>query len=298
MKSDRTGKIPKELRISLYFILIIILLSWPVLFLVDGWIAPNLMDSGNSVRAIFLILLTHAFAMFCPAISSIILMKRMNDKSFLKWKWSKPKYYIIALIILVLIWVTPALISFLFYDSLELRSSIKMYQWIYMISYLIIVYFSAIGEETGWSAFLLTLLTEKYGRTKSTIISGFYRGVWHLPFLVSPLLYKVILGETTVIVLLLMSVVFLIQLIISNILYGSIFAFTWYKTKSLPLMGWIHYIFDLLRDFIVFFIIGYSTNVFFKFGWAIPFYFIAYYFLMQIAKEEKITNLFQLNIRN
>jgi len=298
MKSDRTGKIPKELRISLYFILIIILLSWPVLFLVDGWIAPNLMDSGNSVRAIFLILLTHAFAMFGPAISSIILMKRMNDKSFLKWKWSKPKYYIIALIILVLIWVTPALISFLFYDSLELRSSIKMYQWIYMISYLIIVYFSAIGEETGWSAFLLTLLTEKYGRTKSTIISGFYRGVWHLPFLVSPLLYKVILGETTVIVLLLMSVVFLIQLIISNILYGSIFAFTWYKTKSLPLMGWIHYIFDLLRDFIVFFIIGYSTNVFFKFGWAIPFYFIAYYFLMQIAKEEKITNLFQLNIRN
>lgn len=149
MKLYRIGKPPNELRISLYFIFITMLLSWPVLFLVDGWIAPNLMDSGNSIRAIFLILLSHAFAMFCPAISSIILMKRINNKSFLKWKWSKLKYYIIALIILILIWVTPALISFIFYDSLEVRSSMKLFQWIYMISYLIIVYFSSIGEEIG-----------------------------------------------------------------------------------------------------------------------------------------------------
>ncbi|GBD91476.1 CAAX amino terminal protease self- immunity [bacterium BMS3Abin04] len=286
------GKPPDEFRISLYFIFITILLSWPVLFLIDGWVAPNLMDSGSSIRALFLILLSHAFAMFCPAISSIILMRKINNRSFLKWKWSKLKYYIIALII----WITPALMGFVFYDSLELRSSIKLFQWIYMISYLVIVYFSSIGEELGWRAVLLTLLTEKFGRTKSTILSGIYRGVWHLPILVSPLLYKVILGETTIFILFLMSIVFLIQLVISNILFGSIFAFTWYKTQSLPLTGWIHYIFDLLRDFIVFFIIGYGTNIFFKFGWAIPFYFIAYYFLLKIAKEENITNLFQLDL--
>ena len=33
-----------------------------------------------------------------------------------------------------------------------------------------------------------------------------------------------------------------------------------------------------------------------EFGWAIPFYIIAYYFLLKIAKEEGITNLLKLNI--
>ena len=290
------AKLPEEIKTSVYFIVLTLLLSWPVILLIDGWVAPNLMGSGKDNLAIFLVLFSHAFAMFCPTIASFILSGKINLKSILRWKWSKPKYYYISFSILILIWTVPALIGIIFYDSLELRSSVNLFQWVYMLSYIVIVYFSSIGEEFGWCAFLLTLLAEKFSRTRATIISGVYRGVWHLPFLISPILYRVISGDKSILLLLMMSIIFLLQLIISNILFGSVFSFIWYKTKSLPLLGWVHYTFDLLRDFIAFFIIGYNTNVFYRFGWAIPFYVIAYLFLSEIAKEEGITNLLKIKL--
>ena len=39
---------------SFYFFLLSILFSWPIFFVIDAWIFPNLMKQGESERALFL----------------------------------------------------------------------------------------------------------------------------------------------------------------------------------------------------------------------------------------------------
>jgi len=190
------------------------------------------------------------------------------------------------------VWLLPAILGFPI-SSFELRTSLKPFQWIFLYTYIGTVWFASVAEEMGWSRFLLSTLSPEFGKTRSLIISGIYRGIWHFPILISPYLYKAIMGQQSIIVLFLLSIAFLIQLVISNVLFGALFGYVWFKTNSLPLLGWLHFLFDLARDFSMFFIIGFSDSFFGKFGWAILFYGVAYYCLEKIMREEGITNIFK-----
>ena len=277
---------------SLYFFAIAILFSWPIFFVVDAWIFPNLMKQGDSVTALFVILGGHLLGMFGPAFASTIILKFVLKERLPVWRWSKSKYYLFSFIFIISIWLLPAILGALF-SSFSFRTSLKTFQLIYMCTYIGTVWFASIGEETGWCGFLLAYLSPEFGKTRAVIISGIYRGVWHFPILISPFLYKVISGEQSIISLALLSIGFILQLVVSNILFGSLFGYIWFRTNSLPLLGWLHSLFDLARDFSIFFIIGYGGSLFGKFGWAILFYGFAYYCLEIVMREEGIANIFR-----
>lgn len=280
------------LKHSIYFIVLAILFSWPGFFIIDTWIFPNLMKEGESIKALFFVLGGHVFGMFGPSIAAIILLKFVIKSRFPPWQWGPPKYYVWGSIFMLTTWLLPALTGLLV-SSFKIRISIETFQLIYMGIYIGIVWFAGIGEEFGWSSFLLSYLSPEFGKTRTIIISGIYRGIWHFPVLISPVLYKVIIGEQSIFILLLLSIGFIIQLIISNILFSSLFGYLWYKTESTALLGWLHYMFDLVRDFLTFFIIGFGESIFAKFGFAIVFYGVAYYCLDTVMREEGIRNIFR-----
>jgi len=230
--------------------------------------------------------------MFGPAIASIIISKFILKSKLPAWRWGQSKYYFFGFIFMTSVWLLPAILGF-FISSFKFQTSLKTFQLIYMGTYIGTVWFASMGEEIGWSSFILSYLSPQFGKTRALIISGIYRGVWHLPILISPLLYKVIIGEQSILMLLLLSVVFMTQLIISNILFSSLFGYIWFKTNSLPLLGWFHFMFDLVRDFSMFFIIGFGDSFLGKFGWAILFYGFAYYCLEMVMQEEGIKNIFK-----
>ena len=47
--------------------------------------------------------------------------------------------------------------------------------------FLYVLFFSVIGEETGWRGFLLPLLQYRSGALKASIYIGIIWGLWHLP---------------------------------------------------------------------------------------------------------------------
>lgn len=141
--------------------------------------------------------------MWCPGISALIttrLLKRSWKE--LGWKWGQTKYQIqsyfipilYALIAYSIIW----LVGWGSFYNPEFLSTIAQKlgltdfsDAVVIILYLIIqgslgLIFSAIaalGEEIGWRGFLVPELYPNQGFTKTSLITGFIWGVWHLPIL-------------------------------------------------------------------------------------------------------------------
>ena len=51
------------------------------------------------------------------------------------------------------------------------------------------------------------------------------------------------------------------QLVVSNVLFGAVFGWIWYRTESVPLVGWLHFWFDLVRDVAAMLIVGYASGL-------------------------------------
>ena len=142
-----------------------------------------------------------------------------------------------------------------------------------------------VGEEIGWTAYLLSRLAPHTGKARALLIAGAIRGLWHLPVLISPMIVRFVDGDVSLFRLLARTLFIIIQLTISNALFGSLFGWVWYRTESLPLMGWLHQVHNAARDITILLVIGYAGS-----GWAliwsIPFYVIAVQLLYQVALKE------------
>ena len=141
--------------------------------------------------------------MWCPGISALITMKLLNRNiSDLGWKWGKTKYQFWSYLIPIIY----ALIAYLaiwifgwggFYDKEFVNTLTESFGLGPIGSGFTIVFYvillgifgtirsmaSALGEEIGWRGFLVPELYKNYGFTKTSLISGFIWGVWHLPIL-------------------------------------------------------------------------------------------------------------------
>ncbi|MCP4760843.1 MAG: hypothetical protein GY870_03610, partial [archaeon] len=82
-----------------------------------------------------------------------------------------------------------------------------------------------------------------------------------------------------------LAITFSMQLAISNIYFGFIFGWIWFETKSLPLLGWMHQLYDMIRDNLVFFVLGFSGSIWFTSSTVIL-TLIAMYPAYLIAKKE------------
>jgi membrane protease YdiL (CAAX protease family) len=141
--------------------------------------------------------------MWCPGIAALITMKILNRNiSDLGWKWGKTKYQVWSYLIPLIYAFIAYLIVWIFgwggfYDREfveRLSSSFgfgEVGNGLVIASYFILFGIfgtirsasSALGEEIGWRGFLAPELFKLYGFTKTSLISGFIWGVWHLPIL-------------------------------------------------------------------------------------------------------------------
>lgn len=275
------------------FFFIAIGFSWPFMFAVDAWLGPYFHHQNNNDLANLIVLIGHGIAMLGPAVAALVVWKVILKQPLPQWKWSKPKHYLLAALFFIATWGLPGAIG-IFMNKFHLDLSISQPMMNYMLVYVLLIWFSGMGEEIGWCSFLLTYLPKHIGKTRAIIVSGLLRGIWHLPVLIGYPIYQTIMGEKTVSALVIITVVFCIQLMVSNVFFGAFFALIWSKTKSIPFIGWAHFMTDLARDFLVIFIIGYMNNATFMMLAQLPVFMIGSIYLLNTSREEGINSFKKL----
>lgn len=278
----------RDFQSVLLFTLIVLLYSWPIFFVVDAWLVPMFVRQNNMAGKWLTALFGHMLAMGGPALVAIVMWRLYHKEPLPTWKWSHPKYYVLVVLALLTLRTLPALISLAFSDTLTLRSPIESFHWMIIVSSFTLYWLAGLGEEVGWVAYLLPRLAPHIGKSRALVVAGAIRGIWHWPVLIGPVIAQVIYGEETVGSLAVLSVVFAFQLVMSNALFGALFGWVWYRTESLPLMGWLHQWFDAARDVTAIVVVGYSNTMWFTgpFGANLLVVLAGGLALTQVAREE------------
>jgi membrane protease YdiL (CAAX protease family) len=246
-------------RTVIRFVLIGFLFSWPILFGVDAWLEPMFSQQDNVSAARLSVLFGHTLAMLGPAIAALFLWRFFHRESPPAWTWSRPKYYAWAVLAMLAMWTLPGVIGLFFGDTVV--SPIGTYIWIAIAAMLAFGWISGMGEETGWCAYLLPQLAPGIGRTRALIVSGVIRGLWHWPVVISPIIGQVVAGERTPLELLGAGIVIAFQLVVGNIFFGAVMGWIWYRTESIPLVGWTHFWHNLTRDVTIMLLAGYGGGL-------------------------------------
>ncbi len=84
------------------------------------------------------------------------------------------------------------LFSVLYLDGMSLSEAYpadglggKAASWLMMISYSVVVFFPAFGEEWGWRGYLMPKLLEVMSKPAAVVAGGVIWGLWHAPLTVS-----------------------------------------------------------------------------------------------------------------
>jgi membrane protease YdiL (CAAX protease family) len=248
----------KGSRAVVLFVLLSFLYSWTIFFCVDIWLEPMFSEQGNPAAARLTASLGHMLAMLGPALAALFMWRVYHKESPPPWKWSRPKYYLWAALAMLAFWAVPGLIGLFFGDAVV--SPIETQMWVRIAAMVALGWIAGMGEEAGWCAYLLPQLSPRAGKTRALVVSSVIRGLWHWPVLAGPVVAQAIAGERTVAELAGAGVVIAMQLVVSNILFGAVFGWLWYRTESIPLVGWLHYWHDLVRDVMVMLLVGYGTS--------------------------------------
>lgn len=248
-----------KMYIAGWFTLICFLYSWPIFFCVDSWLEPMLSRQGNLDAAGLSVLVGHLFAMLGPALAALCMWRFIHKQPLPAWKWGQRKYYLWAMLAMLVFWALPGLVE-LFLGG-KIATPLGTQFWVSLLLMLCFGWIAGMGEEIGWCAYLLPELSPAFGKTRALIVSSVIRGLWHWPVVVGPVIAQVIAGERTLAELLGASIVIAFQLIVSNILFGAIFGWLWYRTESIPLVGWLHYWYDFARDVTLMLIVGYGSSL-------------------------------------
>jgi hypothetical protein len=89
--------------------------------------------------------------------------------------------------------------------------------------------------------------------------------------------------------LVLFSLVFALQLALSNIFFGAVFGWIWEQTESMPLVGWMHQWYDLTRDTMTLLLVGYGSTLWASMLTLALFSGFGYWLLNRWGKEESVT---------
>lgn len=180
--------------------------------------------------------------------------------------------------------------SFITGNGFKLNSSIDQYQWIVIICHLTIAWIGGIGEELGWSVWLLSRLANQMGRTRAVMISGVLRGIWHLPIVMGSVFWRLNNGKISMSIFLLSLIQYCILLPATGILLSSIWGYVWYKTQSIPLIGWTHQSYDAVRDIAVIAVVNFGNYgiLYNLYGLAVMLA-ATVLFLILMKREEKLT---------
>ena len=242
------------------FLLISFAFSWCIFILADGFLVPQYIGQHRYATANFTALFGHGLAMFGPALGAWVSWKRYRIGKVPNWIWSRSQYYILALGLLFCYWMVPAILGIAFGGRYSFVFPSEPFQKILIVSGFSLYWLFGLGEEIGWCGFLIPALTERTSAMNSLVISGAIRGLWHLPVLVAPIVRLVTSNQKSVSWMGMMTLVFAVQLMLSNIAFGSFYFWIWRKTKSLPLVGWLHQWYDAFRDIAMLLVANYRAS--------------------------------------
>jgi membrane protease YdiL (CAAX protease family) len=276
----------KEFRGVLLFAFLSMLWSWPILFLVNLRLVPGFLDQENIAAASLTQLFGHMLAMIGPALAALVMWRWYHKQAPPPWKWSRPRYYLYAVVAMLALWTIPALLGLAFGDALTIRTPFGPFRWTLIAAMLTAGWLAGIGEETGWSAYLMTRLPPHTGQSRAIVIGGAIRGLWHWPLLISPVIVQFSQGESSALQLIVLAVAFAFQLLLSNVFFQALFGWLWFKTESLPLVGWLHQWFDTARDGSQQVVAGFGGSLWVTTLWAFPLYLVALMLLYIVARKE------------
>jgi uncharacterized protein len=161
----------------LHFFLLVFVLSIP--FLILGFIGPD------TTKLIPISLPLSALMTFCPMIAATILIYRKQKmqgvKQLLKQvfdckKISNKKWYLPIVLLLPII----ALLSYWYVKFTGVLLRIPALSLISIFIFFIAYFIGAIGEELGWSGYIINPMQHKYGALKASVIVGIIWAVWHI----------------------------------------------------------------------------------------------------------------------
>ena len=257
------------------------------MFVVDAWLVPMFSGQGNTAALWLTSVFGHMLAMAGPALAAILVWRLYHKESPPPWRWSRIRFYLLIVAAMLVLWTLPTLIGMMFGNTIKFRNPIETYVWTIIAGSLAIGWLAGLGEEVGWTAYLLPRLSPHIGKFWALVVSGIIRGLWHWPVLIGPMIAQVFAGEKTVGQLLAMSLLFIIQLAISNVFFGAVLCWIWYRTESMPLVGWFHQWFDTTREVTRLLVIGYASSLWSQYLWALPFNLIGFLALVSVAREER-----------
>jgi len=162
------------------FLLLVLVLSIP--FWILGAIAPD------TTKILPIKLPISALMTFCPFIAAAIfvyrkqkmegvlgLLKLTFDYKKIKYKkWYLPMVLLMPLMALISYWYVSLTSVMILEPQLSSLS---------IIAFFLVFFIGAIGEELGWSGYLIEPLQNQYGALKASIVLGFFWAIWHIiPF--------------------------------------------------------------------------------------------------------------------
>src|SRR5512145_821750 len=165
----------KELRSVGVFTLVCFLFSWSIFFAVDGWIIPMFSQQANVGAAHLSLSFGHMLAMCGPALAALLMWRFYHKQALPTWRWSHPRHYVFAALAMLALWTVPGLIGLVLGDKIDMT----WYEGIMIFNMFTLLFVAGMGEEVGWCAYLLPLLTPRFGRVRAMAVSGFIRGIWH-----------------------------------------------------------------------------------------------------------------------
>ncbi len=162
---------------SLYFFILVFTLSIP--FWILGYIGPD------TTKTLPINLPISALMTFCPLLAAVILVYRKQKMQGVKLllkksvdfkKIKNKKWYIPIIFLLPII----ALLSYWYVKFTGLLISLPTMPLLTICIFFIVYFIGAIGEEVGWSGYVIDPMQNKYGALKASIILGIFWAVWHI----------------------------------------------------------------------------------------------------------------------
>jgi membrane protease YdiL (CAAX protease family) len=231
------------------FALIAFAFSWTVFFATELWFIPFFINPTDSAALVLTQLVSHFLGMMGPALAAFILWRAHKEPAQPVWRWGHLKFYLWSVAFLILLRGAALAVGMLDAPgAFQLRTLFEPYLWIVLGASLTVGWLAGMGEEIGWCAYLLPLLEPSFGKFGATLLSGALRGIWHLPVLVLPLLTQVWKDELTWESFFVNTFMISVVLLFSNILFGAVMSWLWFKTMSMAMLGWTHQWYDLTRD--------------------------------------------------
>ena len=162
---------------SFHFFLLVFALSTP--FWILGFIGPD------TTKIIPISLPISALMTFCPMIAAAILVykkqKMQSIKQLLKQvfdfkKINNKKWYLAIVLLLPII----ALLSYWYVKFTGALLILPPLSLLSICIFFIVYFIGAIGEEVGWSGYIINPMQNKYGALKASIILGIFWAAWHI----------------------------------------------------------------------------------------------------------------------